>query len=165
MAVEIVPMKSDFVERFRLAVDTVARERKFLTFLEAPPLPEMRTFVQGSLDNGDPQFVAVADGEIVGWRDIVRRRFPSHAHRGTLGMGIAPGCRSRGVGRRLIDATIGKARANGLTRVELAVRAENCRAITLYEKVGFVAEGVVRDASRVDRHYYDAASMALILRD
>jgi RimJ/RimL family protein N-acetyltransferase len=44
------------------------------------------------------------------------------------------------------------------------VHADNARAISLYERVGFVREGIVRDAVCVDGEYRDAITMALIRR-
>ncbi|WP_325058577.1 GNAT family N-acetyltransferase [Rhizobium mongolense] len=52
------------------------------------------------IENRHPQFVAVKDGEVVGWCDIRRHFFPSHAHRGSLGMGIIPAHRGLGLGLR-----------------------------------------------------------------
>ena len=163
--IEIAPMTPERIESFHSAIDVVARERLYLTFLEAPPLPETRAFVLNLLRNGDPDFVALADGEVIGWCDIRRHFFPTHAHRGTLGMGILPAYRSRGIGRRLIEAALAKAREIGLTRVELSVHADNARAIALYRGVGFIAEGVIRDAICIDGEYRDAIGMAMILRD
>jgi len=163
--IEIAPMTPERIESFRKVVDAVARERRYLTLLEAPPLPDTRAFVLDLLIKGDPAFVALADGEVIGWCDIRRHIFPSHAHRGTLGMGILPAYRSRGAGRQLIGAALANAREIGLTRVELSVHADNARAIALYEKVGFVREGLIRDAICVDGVYRDAIGMGLILRD
>jgi hypothetical protein len=47
-SVEIVPIAQDHIESFHRALDFVARERRYLAFLEAPPLESMRAFV---LDN------------------------------------------------------------------------------------------------------------------
>jgi RimJ/RimL family protein N-acetyltransferase len=49
-------------------------------------------------------------------------------------------------------------------RIELSVRADNLRAVRLYEKVGFVREGVLRDAVFVDGKLHNALAMALIDR-
>jgi hypothetical protein len=38
MAVQIVPIEVKHIESFRRALDQVARERKYLAMLEAPPL-------------------------------------------------------------------------------------------------------------------------------
>jgi RimJ/RimL family protein N-acetyltransferase len=44
------------------------------------------------------------------------------------------------------------------------VHADNARAIALYERIGFVREGVARDAVFVDGQYRDAISMARVDR-
>ena len=162
--IAIVPIAPEHIESFHRALDTVAREKKYLSMLEATPLPETREFILGMIRKANPQFVALADGEVVGWCDISRHFFPSHAHRGNLGMGIIPEYRGRGLGRRLIETTLKRARETGFSRVELDVHTDNARAIALYEKVGFVKEGVVRDAACIDGRYLDAISMAVIYR-
>jgi RimJ/RimL family protein N-acetyltransferase len=161
----IAPMAPEYVESFRRALDTVARERRYLTLLEAPPLPKVREFLLNTIEKGDPQFVAVAKGEVVGWCDIRRHDLPAHAHRGTLGMGIIPAYRGQGLGLRLLKTTLERAGEAGFVRIELAVYADNARAIALYDKAGFVREGVVRDAVLVDGQYRDAIAMALIRRE
>jgi len=160
--IAIEPIREGHVESFREALDTVSRERKYLTLLEAPPIESVRAFVLGMIENAHPQFVAVADGDVVGWCDIRRHDRPSHAHRGTLGMGIIPGYRDQGLGTRLITTTLEAARELGLHRIELDVHADNPRAVALYEKVGFVREGVSRDAVRIDGRYIDSIGMAVI---
>jgi RimJ/RimL family protein N-acetyltransferase len=158
-------MAPELVEGFHRALDTVARERKYLTLLEAPPLSQTREFVLGMIENGDPQFVVLIEGEVVGWCDIRRHFFPAHAHRGTLGMGIVPAYRGHGLGSRLLETTLERAGAAGFVRIELAVHTDNARAIALYQKLGFVEEGVARDAVFVDGEYRDAIMMALVRRE
>lgn len=164
MAVAIVPMTLEHADSFHRAVDIVARERKYLARLEAPPLQRTYEFLQDGIARNEPQLVAVAEGEVVGWCDIVRSDRPVHSHCGMLGMGIIPAYRGLGLGRRLIDAALAQARETGFVRIMLEVRADNARAISLYRKVGFVAEGVERDAFLVDGEYHDLILMALVER-
>jgi RimJ/RimL family protein N-acetyltransferase len=164
MDVVIAPIAPEHIEGFHRALDLVARERKYLTLLEAPPLSRTREFVLDLIKNGDLQFLALADGEVVGWCDVRRHFFAAHAHRGTLGMGIVPAYRGRGLGLRLIQAILDEAHRAGFVRIELDVHADNARAIALYEKVGFVREGIARDAVFVDGKYRDAVTMALVDR-
>jgi ribosomal protein S18 acetylase RimI-like enzyme len=77
-------------------------------------------------------------------------------------MGVLPEWRGRGVGRRLMERTLEAARAFPLTRVELAVRADNECAIALYRKIGFEVGGRRRRAMLVDGIYYDDIIMALL---
>ncbi len=160
--IEILPIAPEHIESYREALDSVAREKKYLAMVEAPPLPETRAFVMEMIAKRNPQFVALSRGEVVGWCDISRHFFPSRAHRGTLGMGIVAGYRGRGLGRRLIKTTLEQAQRDGFTRVELDAYADNPRAISLYEKVGFVTEGVVRNAALIDGIYKDAVLMSVL---
>jgi RimJ/RimL family protein N-acetyltransferase len=162
--VAIVPTAPEHIEGFRRALDVVARERRYLTVVEAFPLPQMREFVLNVINQGGVQFVAVADDEVVGWCDIRKYPFPSQAHRGILGMGLTPAYRGRGLGFQLINAALKQASGAGFVRVELDVRADNARAIALYDKVGFVREGVIRDAVFVDGEYHDSVMMAIVDR-
>ncbi|MDM9644383.1 GNAT family protein [Rhizobium sp. S163] len=158
----IEPIAERHIESFHQALDTVARERRYLTFLEAPPLESTRDFVRDMIANGHSQFVAVSDGSVIGWCDIRRHSQPVHAHGGSLGMGLVPAFRGQGLGERLIRLTVDDALAKGLLRIELSVHADNVRAIRLYERVGFVREGVGRHAVCIDGRFLDVIQMALV---
>ncbi|MGM4910745.1 GNAT family N-acetyltransferase [Rhizobium sp. 768_B6_N1_8] len=162
--IRIEPMSEEHIEGFHRVLDTVARERKYLSLLQAPSLEETRKFALASIAAGNVNLVAVDGGEVVGWCDIRRHFFPSHVHRGSLGMGLLPAYRGQGLGRRLIEAAIAGGREVGMVRIEFGVHADNARAIRLYERVGFVREGVSRDAFCVDGEYTDVINMALIFR-
>jgi RimJ/RimL family protein N-acetyltransferase len=161
--ISIESIRDEHVESFRTALDIVARERKYLIFLEAPSVEQMRAFVRDNIVAGHPHKVAVAGGQVVGWCDIRRGVRDAQAHCGVLGMGIIPGYRDRGLGRELMLAALDAARAAGLHRVELHAHADNVRAIALYEKVGFAHEGLAHDAVRIDGRYIDSVLMAMIL--
>lgn len=79
-------------------------------------------------------------------------------------MGIVPAYRSRGLGARLINATLEAAFGAGFVRIKSGVHADNEWAIALYDRVGFVREGIIRDAVFVDGAYRDAITMAFIRR-
>jgi RimJ/RimL family protein N-acetyltransferase len=162
MSIAIVPITPEYVEGFHRALDIVARERKYLVLLEAPSLEHTRDFVSSIIERGDVQVVALAQGEVVGWRHIRRHPFPAQAHRGTLGMGVVPAHRGRGRGSRLIEAALARAHAADFVRIELDVYEDNAPAIALYERTGFVREGVVRAAVLIDGEYRDAIAMARV---
>jgi RimJ/RimL family protein N-acetyltransferase len=161
MILEIRPITPDDIEGFHRAVDVVARERKYLASLEAPPLASTREFVLENITKGNPLFVVIADGGVVGWCDIVRQTRPIHAHTGVLGMGLLPLFRGQGHGRKLVEASLHAAKLAGFSRVELTVHADNPRAIALYERVGFVREGIKRRASCIDGRFGDTIMMAI----
>lgn len=54
-----------------------------------------------------------------------------------ISMWISPEARGRGIGRALVEAVVGRARAKGMTRVHLWVAESNRSARLLYERCGF----------------------------
>jgi ribosomal protein S18 acetylase RimI-like enzyme len=161
--VEIVPITEEHIESFHQTLDVVARERRYLAFLEAPPLDSTRAFILNHIRQRYPQLVAISAGEVVGWCDVTPKSRPIYAHCGVLGMGLLPRFRGQGIGTRLILRTLHAARARGLSRVELSVREGNVNAIALYEKVGFVTEGLQRNGVLIDGVYENVVEMAILL--
>lgn len=160
---EIVPISETHIDAFWEAVGSVARERKFLAFIDAPPLESTRAFVQENLRGGWPHVIAVLEGRVIGWCDISGLGRPVYAHSGSLGIGVIAPFRGQGVGEALMRSAIEKARDKGLTRIELTVREHNKPAIALYEKLGFKAEGLHRNAIYLDGQYENQLSMALLI--
>ena len=157
---QVVPTERRHIAGFRDVLDGVARERRYLAFLEAPPAAQMRRFVLDNLRNGDPQFVAVEDDRVLGWCDIVPKTHGTLRHVGALGMGVAAPHRARGIGTALLQATIEGAAARGISRIELLVRADNEHAIALYRRFGFELEGRLRNYLIVDGASHDVLAMA-----
>ena len=161
-SVEIVQITQDHIESFHSALDFVARERRYLAFLEAPPFEATQAFVLDNIEQGYPQLVAVSAGQVVGWCDVVPNPRPIFAHVGLLGMAVLPEFRRQGLGGRLIRQTLDAARKFGLRRVELTVRESNTVAIELYRKIGFTTEGLHRDRIRLDGAYENQMFMGLL---
>ncbi len=160
MTVEIVPIERRHIAGFREVLDEVARERRWIAFLEAPPLDRVRRLVLGNLRGGAVQYVAVDGDRVVGWCDVTPKSRETTRHSGTLGMGLALSHRGRGLGNSLLATTLDAAFSRGLTRIELVVRADNVGAIALYRRHAFELEGRLRRYMIVDGQAYDALQMA-----
>jgi ribosomal protein S18 acetylase RimI-like enzyme len=160
---QIVSIAEKYIESYHKCVDLVARERRYLAFVQAPPLESTRQFVLSNIANDIPQFVALSGEEVIGWCDISLMRLEGFIHCGRLGMGVCDGYRRLGIGTRLFEQTIRKTKEKGLERVELEVLASNIPAIRLYEKAGFVVEGVKKKARKLDGAYDDLVVMALFI--
>lgn len=159
---EIIPIREEYIESFRAAVGSVAREGKYLTFLDEPSLEMSKAFVLENLQGNWPHFIAISDGKVIGWCDISSLHRPVFAHSGTLGIGILAPYRGQGIGGKLIHTALNRAKLIGLTRIELSVRENNKPAITLYKKFGFVVEGLHKNAVRIGTEYENHISMALL---
>ncbi|MGJ4948583.1 GNAT family N-acetyltransferase [Bradyrhizobium sp. HKCCYLS20291] len=140
--VEIVPITAAHIESFHRTLDFVARERRYLSFVQAPPLESTRAFILNNIEQGYPQFVALSAGEVVGWCDVTPKSGPIDARIGVLGMGLMPQFRQQGIGTRMMVAALEAARRTGFSRVELTVYRGNADAIRLYQKAGFLLKAV-----------------------
>lgn len=160
----IIKAKIDYVESFCKAVDTVAREKKYLASTEGFPLETTRAFVEIIEKNDLAQFYALKDGIVIGWCDILPKSFEGMKHVGSLGMGVLAEYRGKGIGSRLIETTIQHAKTrNGIEKIELEVFESNTNAIKLYEKYGFVYEGKRFKARKLDGKYDNIILMAKFL--
>ena len=152
-------------EGFHSCLDAVARERKFLGFVEAPPLEETRQWLLEGMEKGELRFIAVDGPQVVGWCDIEIRGQEGFTHSGRLGMGVVRPYRGKGIGTALVGRALEEARDRRLERVELEVYGSNPVAVGLYERFGFQVEGRKRRARKIDARYDDIVVMALILDD
>jgi RimJ/RimL family protein N-acetyltransferase len=113
-----------------------------------PPVDvvEFADRMRRGLDDGHHHWVLEDDdGRVVGTLGL----HPTHA-RGvvSLGMCILADARGSGGGRALMDAAMAWLDASDVHKVELEVWPDNERAIGLYERYGFVVEGLRRDHYR-----------------
>ncbi len=148
-----------YIEGFHSAVDSVAKERKYLAFLEGPPIGMSEEFVLTNIRENRPHYIALVDDKVIGWCDITSLNRPVYSHVGVLGMGILANFRGHGIGGALMQAALNKAQLIGLSRIELKVRENNKVAIGLYQKFGFVVEGLHRNAVKIGEDYENQISM------
>src|SRR4051794_10736407 len=98
----IIPITEKYIESFREAVGNVAREHKYLAFLDTPALELSRAFVLENLQDNWPHFVALDNHDVIGWCDITSLHRPIFAHSGQLGLGVIAKYRGQGIGENLI---------------------------------------------------------------
>ncbi|MDQ3879515.1 MAG: GNAT family N-acetyltransferase [Chloroflexota bacterium] len=88
--------------------------------------------------------VAEADGAVVGNVMVTREPGGMQDHLGVLSICVDRAWRDNGLGGALIEAALAWSRVNGLQKVALSVFSDNDRAVAVYERAGFVHEGVRR---------------------
>lgn len=89
-------------------------------------------------------FVVECAGEIAGYASV-KKLFPARLrHVAVLAVAVHPAFQRRGYGRALMCEAIAWAERSDVCRLELYVRSDNGRAISLYRSLGFELEGIRR---------------------
>lgn len=110
-------------------------------------------------------FGAFIDEELVGMVTLVPQTGIKMRHKGSIfAMYVTPGSRGMGVGRKLMEAAIEKARGiDGISHLLLSVVQSNQQAKKLYTSLGFVSFGVEKKALKLNGKYIDEEYMQLEL--
>jgi RimJ/RimL family protein N-acetyltransferase len=115
-------------------------------------------------DQGDRLDLAVVDrasGRCVG--EVVLNEWSQANRSCSFRVLLGPRGRDGGLGTEATRMIVGHGFEKlGLHRISLEVYAFNPRARHVYEKVGFVAEGVLRDALWSDGQWVDATVMSIL---
>ena len=113
-------------------------------------------------DTSQIHVAALADGGLIAsaWLHPVTASLRTR-HAMGLGIGVSRAWWGKGVGTELMRLLLDWAdNWAGILRVELGVYSDNDRAIALYERFGFVREGVQRAYALRDGRYVDSVMMA-----
>lgn len=154
----------EYTESYNIAVDSVAREEKFLATIEGFPIESTIGFIQFVLKNNYAQYFLVVEKEVKGWCDIIPKPIPEFSHVGVLGMGLLPDYRGKGFGRMILEKTIEHAKnINKLEKIELNVYESNEEAIKLYKKMGFFEEGKRTKSRKLNGKYDNEIFFGLLL--
>ena len=162
------PLPADFTIRETRPEDApaftaiLADPRVLWGTLQPPYVPV--AFWRKRLATNDPtrnaSFVALAGGELIGSCGLHGAPSPRRQHVWSLGMSVHGDWQGRGVGQRMMEHLMRMAEERRIERVELEVYTDNSRAIALYEKLGFVREGIHRAQSWRAGEYADTLVMA-----
>ena len=107
--------------------------------------------------------VAESGDELVGYVELTGGAFRRNRATGYLVIGVLAEASGQGVGTGLLAEAKRWAASVGLHRLELTVMAHNHRAIGLYERMGFDAEGRRSQCLTIDGRFVDELYMAVIL--
>ena len=130
---------------------TEAEERAFVADLAAAP-------------NSVGLVAESTEGSVIGLLIAQGGKRRATRHEAVIAISVATGWRGRGVGTALMSRCVEWAKATGIvTRIELKVFTRNAPAIALYERFGFVTEGVCRRSVFRGGRYEDNRVMALLI--
>jgi len=117
--------------------------------------------IVNNLSNENDLFLgAFSEHEIVGFLAAKRGSFRRIRHSAYIVIGIRQVFQGQGIRTKLFDKLDEWARKNQVKRLELTVETQNTPAINLYEKQGFISEGIKKKTTLVDGEFIDEYMMA-----
>lgn len=148
-------------------LNKVGGETDYLTFgLNEFPLSleeEKQTILECLEQKSCLMLIAKVGNEIVSHLFLQRSNRPRLAHIGDVGVSVSKQWWGKSIGKHMMLFAIEWARQNSITKIQLQVRTDNERAILLYRKLGFVIEGTLKQAMKVNDTYFDDHLMGLQL--
>jgi len=121
-------------------------------------------------EQADRLDLAVTDPATGAWLgEVVINEWDPDNRSCSFRIALSAGARDRGVGteatRLVVDHVFDQITDPPVNRVSLEVYEFNPRALAVYERVGFVREGVLRDALHWQGEFHDAIVMSMLRRD
>ncbi|WDV44586.1 GNAT family N-acetyltransferase [Clostridiaceae bacterium M8S5] len=148
-------------------VNKVAGQSDYLTFGEGEfgiTEEKEKNMIKESNKSSNKLFVVgKVKGEIIanlsfaaGYRERIK-------HTGEFGISVDKKYWGMQVGKYLIVYMIQWAKQNDIRKINLRVREDNKRAIKLYEKIGFVKEGVITRDFYMEGSFYSSIAMGIAI--
>lgn len=126
--------------------------------------PEERVAWLAARGARHPVLVVEAAGEVVGWGSLnsfnPRRAYD---HVADFSLYVERDWRGRGVGRRLLEALVARARALGYHKLVLSAFPFNPAGMQVYRRAGFREVGIYREQGQLDGKWVDTIVMEKIL--
>ncbi len=127
---EVIITRPSLKHAYSIAVLT----RRFFPYLKF----NMDSVLERFRNKNIEYYVALLDGHTIGFVDV---DFNNNSPR-ILGLAVLEEFQGKGIGTRLLHRAIARVKEKGFRRVTLLVSEDNSRARRLYEREGFVEEGV-----------------------
>jgi len=164
----IRPIKIEDAKAFWQLQSALDKETKFM-MLEPDEREKDIARTEAMIENiqsmNDFLYVAEETGELVGFMTASRGTANRIKHRAYVVIGIRKVFQGRGVGTQFFQALDQWALEQGIHRLELTVMVHNVKAKSLYEKCGFVIEGIKKDSMCIDGKYVDEYYMGKTIKN
>ncbi len=159
-------LRVEEAQKFWDMMNELDKETKFMMYEvgereeKTVNLQALECQIQNSIEDNDFLLIAEVEGEIVGYLSAERGVPNRIKHTAYVVTGVREKYRGCGIGKELFQRLDSWAKENDVTRLELTVICNNIIAKKLYEKNGFVVEGIKKNSMIIDGQYVDEFYMA-----
>jgi len=149
-------------------LNVIGGESDFLTFGRdqfGRSIEQEEEYIENALKKDNGLFIiAEVNGKVVGNLNFSGGTRQRNAHVGEFGVSILKEYWENGIGEELIKYLINWSKDSGLIRkINLRARTDNTRGISLYKRLGFLEEGLLKRDFLINGEFYDSLQMGLII--
>lgn len=114
----------------------------------------------------DTTFIYEKDKKVIAIINLVRKDHRRNHVLFISKFAISPEFQGQGIGTEILQDVISEYGTKGITRFELIAEEDNIKAISLYKKIGFAVEGVMKNYFKreYEESYINDYFMALVLK-
>lgn len=168
MNLKIRSVEVSDAEEMIVYLNRIAGESENLTFGPGEidiTLEKEISYLESLLFNGNQMMVvATVDEEIVGNISYHGGHRLRTRHSGEFGISVRKDYWNNGIGKALLQHLIDWAKVSPYCeKINLRVRDDNIRAISLYRKLGFQVEGLIKKEMKINGEFVDCLFMGLTI--
>ncbi|URZ04360.1 GNAT family N-acetyltransferase [Clostridium felsineum] len=123
----------------------------------------INSLIRDAVEGDDLLLVAEEEEEIIGYISAARGVLSRIKHSAYIVTGVKKEFQRKGIGNKLVKKMNLWAQNQNIKRLELTVICENEAAKRLFEKNGFVIEGIKKNAMLIGKEYLDEFYMGKLL--
>jgi RimJ/RimL family protein N-acetyltransferase len=142
------------------AAQTIVMSGSFIQKERTKTLEDEQAFIREMRENGNMYVAAEIDGRVLGIARVIRGELKMKRHTGLFRTWLTEDAQGKGIGKKIMEYTLDWGNQVGLHKISLTVFSGNPNAQKLYERYGFVVEGVQKDQLLIDETYQDEIHMA-----
>ncbi|ADU30023.1 GNAT family N-acetyltransferase [Evansella cellulosilytica] len=141
-------------------VQDIVQEGRYIQKEKVRTVEEEKRFIQ-QMTAEDHMYTAVEiNGEVVGIARLVRGELKMKRHTAIFRTWLSKSAQGKGLGNILMRYTLEWGKKHHLHKICLTVFSSNQIAKKLYDKYGFVVEGIQREQVYIDGEFEDEIFMA-----
>ena len=157
------PVRIEDAEQIIHAVAQIIKSGAFIQKESARSVAEEQRFIENMIQSDNMYVAAVLNNEIVGIARVIRGELEMKRHTGLFRTWLVQSAQGNGIGSEIMNYTMKWCRVHQLHKLCLTVFASNGLAYKLYERYGFIQEGVQKEQVKLNGIYDDEIFMAYFL--
>lgn len=158
------PVLKEDAEQIINAVEQIINSGAYIQKESPRSVKEEENFIKRMKELDNMYIAAVINDKIVGIARVIRGELEMKRHTGLFRTWLVNSAQGRGIGSKMMTYTMKWCQIHQLHKLCLTVFASNDSAHKLYERYGFIQEGVQKEQVKINGNYDDEIFMAYFFR-